>query len=267
MDYADKKKMPIDTMKVKDMLRAQHMYRKKIVEDIDTYDEVLNDVNWESGCLAAVNECAWGDLRDLLDDLNITQQSVHHTNLSDIMKLRNSPMVTDTDLQMQNLLKARFTMIDMTEYEYDYPSVNEHQQGFNFIKPGYMIYIHDDMPAKMEFEKEDNEKLSMSLLGKSHRDAYADRKAREEAGDEEEEDEEEEEEDEEGEGEEGGEGAEEEEEEEVEEVDPLTIPQEWNSLERPDDDRYFNLRKDIHDQFNEVELEGFMKILNIKPRT
>jgi len=39
MKYARKDKMPIDQMKVKDMLRNQHNVRNKIHEDIGTYRE------------------------------------------------------------------------------------------------------------------------------------------------------------------------------------------------------------------------------------
>jgi len=64
--------MPIDSMKVKDMLRNQHMYRRQIIKDIPNYENMLNDSNWEAGILTYINEAAWGDLRELLKDVNIT---------------------------------------------------------------------------------------------------------------------------------------------------------------------------------------------------
>lgn len=39
MQYADKKKMPIDHTKVRDILRNQHIARHKIDSEIGTYTE------------------------------------------------------------------------------------------------------------------------------------------------------------------------------------------------------------------------------------
>jgi len=39
MRHADKKKMPIDKSKVRDLLRHQNTFREKIVDEIGTYYE------------------------------------------------------------------------------------------------------------------------------------------------------------------------------------------------------------------------------------
>lgn len=39
MKYADKKKMPIDKSKVVDMLRHQNVFKKKVIDEIETYFE------------------------------------------------------------------------------------------------------------------------------------------------------------------------------------------------------------------------------------
>jgi len=73
MKWADKKKMPIDSRKVKDMLRNQHIFRAKVEEEVPTYSEELNNTQFNNGVLTYINEAAWGDLRDLLNDVGINK--------------------------------------------------------------------------------------------------------------------------------------------------------------------------------------------------
>jgi uncharacterized protein (UPF0332 family) len=40
MDYAEKKRMPIDESKVKDLLRNQHIFRNKMNAEIGTYQKL-----------------------------------------------------------------------------------------------------------------------------------------------------------------------------------------------------------------------------------
>jgi hypothetical protein len=39
MNWADKKKMPIDKSKVKDLLRNQHIFRDKMNTELETYSK------------------------------------------------------------------------------------------------------------------------------------------------------------------------------------------------------------------------------------
>jgi hypothetical protein len=39
MNWADKKKMPIEKSKVKDLLRNQHIFRDKMNEELETYSQ------------------------------------------------------------------------------------------------------------------------------------------------------------------------------------------------------------------------------------
>lgn len=88
--------------------------------------------------------------------------------------------------------------------------------------------------------------------------------AEKEAGDEEEEEEEEGEGEGEGEGEEAAEEAPAEEEEEAEEVDVFPPAQE-RFAHSPVEDKYFKHGENLRNKFNEVELDSFMKLLNVKP--
>ena len=43
MNFADKKRMPVDERKVKDLLRNQHIFRHKINSQIGTYTQMQNN--------------------------------------------------------------------------------------------------------------------------------------------------------------------------------------------------------------------------------
>ena len=175
-------------------------------------------------------------------------------------------------------MNARFTMVDMTDYEYDFPSANE----VGTLPIGHVSAL---LPLKTStkwpqsnalIEINKIEALPLVSTNKSHRELQETRLAEAEAEEEEEEDdddEDEDEDDEEGEeGEEGedGEGEEEEEEEEEEEddgeSDPMAVPDDIEAA-RPVDDRYFMHNETIRGKYNEIEIGSFMKLLDINPHT
>lgn len=96
-----------------------------------------------------------------------------------------------------------------------------------------------------------------------HKELIEAKAAAEEA--EEEEEEEEEGGEEEGEGEEGEEEAAEEAGEEVEEVVEEEYPPKEQIAHMPFEDKYFVHGENLRNKFNEVELDSFMRLLNIKP--
>jgi len=119
-------------------------------------------------------------------------------------------------------------------------------------------------------EVNDLETLPPNATGRTHRESVEARMAEPEEEEEEEEEDEDEDEDEDEEGgegdEEGGDEAEgeEEEEEEEEPEDENAIPDEI--AEGPmAEDRYFMHSETLRGKYNEVELEQFMKLLNVKP--
>ena len=276
MKYADKSRMPIEKSKVRDMLRNQHIFKHKIQEEVGTYREWNENTQFESGVLTYVNEAAWGDLRELLNDIGVNRQTIRYSNVGDQIKAKDNRM-SDSDANWRNLVNARFTMVDMTDYEYQFPSVNEvgtiPMSNISALLPlkGSMAWPQSN--ALIEINK--IEGLPLVSTSRTHREMQETRLAEAEAEDEEEEedeDEDDEDEDEEGEeGEEGedGEGEEEEEEEDdegEEEVDPMAVPD--DVIARPAiDDRYFMHNETIRGKFNEVEIDGFMKLLDINPHT
>ena len=111
-------------------------------------------------------------------------------------------------------------------------------------------------------DNEDIETRPMIARSKIHREYLEAKKAEAEA------DEEEEEEEEEGEGEEGEEGGEEEaaegEEEEAAEEEEEYPPKDRIAHATPED-KYFQRGENLRNKFNEIELDSFMKLLNVKP--
>jgi len=157
----------------------------------------------------------------------------------------------------------------MTEYEYNFPSMNEigdlQIHSFGLLTEPYM----KSWPkTDTLIERGEMEKLEPVSTGSSHRAAQEARAAALEAEEEEEEeDDEDEDEDEDEEGE--GEGEEEEEEEgdemEVDEPEPA-LPVQYMEM-APVDDKFFLHNEGLVDRYNEIEIGGFMKLLDVKPVT
>lgn len=86
MRFADKSKMPVDSRKVRDILRHSNIAQHKIINEIDTYHESQNNTQFENGVLTYINEAAYGDLRALLKDIGINRESIQFTNVADMQR-------------------------------------------------------------------------------------------------------------------------------------------------------------------------------------
>lgn len=107
LDYADKKKMPVDKGKVVDLLRHKNVFKKKMIDEIDTYFEYQNNPNFENGLLTYVNEASWGDMKELLLDLGISRHNTEFANVSHYQKLNDS-WLTPGDKEVMHLSNSRF---------------------------------------------------------------------------------------------------------------------------------------------------------------
>ena len=121
MIHADKKKMPVDVRKVRDALRSQHLYRARITNDVNTYDLQEIDTQYEEGIIASFLPLAFGEYKDLLTDLEIDPTNFQHVHYSEVLD-NNGPEFEDS---MNGFMNSRFTTIDMTDYEADFPGYNE----------------------------------------------------------------------------------------------------------------------------------------------
>jgi hypothetical protein len=214
---------------------------------------------FENGILTYLNEATYGEMRDLIRDVGIHTDNMEFYNVGDLQKKRDQAFVHQSDHNFNYLMNALFTPLDMTDYENSFVGFNEVNMlpvnSPHLLKP----VIEEPWPTNHALVAiESVENRPKYARSKSHRELLESKGA-------EEEEEEEEEEAAEGEGE--GEGEEEaaaEEEEEEAPSDP-----EYPPLEKlahvPFDDKYFVHGENLRNKFNEVELESFMKLLNVKP--
>lgn len=260
--------MPIEARKVKDILRNQQYVREALEEDIETYRDEQDNTQFENGLLTYVNEVAYGDLRELLKDVGVNKETINFTNVADYMKIKET-RVHPNDRQSDNLRRARFTSVDMTDYENDFTGCNEINGGLPIMMPGKMAHLIPELWPQTNalMEEYTLEQLPKPATSKTIRERHEERAAEAEAEEEEDEDDEEDEdEDEEEEGEEG-EGDEEEEEEEDDEEEEEGMPENYDVRYPQGSNKYWDTEESVRKRFNEVELDGFMKLLNIKPVT
>ena len=157
----------------------------------------------------------------------------------------------------------------MTDYLYDFPSANELGGSLPITNLSLLTATMPEAWPQTNslIEVNELEKYPKNATSKTHRENQEARDAEEEEEEEEEEEDEDEDEDEDGDGEEGEEGEDDEEEEEEEEdegEDPNAIPDE-QLKKSPEEDRFFMHNETMRNKYNQVELDSFMKLLNIKP--
>ena len=75
--------------------------------------------------LSYINECAFGEMKDLIVDVGITPDTIEFMNVQDIQKKREGMMVHTSDHNFNYLMNALFTPLDMTNYEDTFVGWNE----------------------------------------------------------------------------------------------------------------------------------------------
>ena len=209
-------------------------------------------------------------MRDLLKDVGISKTTIQFSNVADLLKTKDK-MLSGTDKQYNNLRGSRLTQIDMTDYLYDFPSANEIGGSLPIQNMNLLAALNSESWPQTNslIEINELEKWPKNSTSKTHRDNQEARDAEEEEEEEEEEEDDDEDEDEdgeEGEGEEGeGEDDEEEEEEEEEEGESADDLPDEQLRKSPEEDRFFMHNETMRNKYNQVELDSFMKLLNIKP--
>jgi hypothetical protein len=84
MNWADKKRMPVDERKIVDLLKHQGNYRYLIENELDVYKDERRDTTWESGILSYLNEVATGEMKDLVTEIGINKYNLPFYNVSDL---------------------------------------------------------------------------------------------------------------------------------------------------------------------------------------
>lgn len=194
-------------------------------------------------------------------------------NVSDLQKAQEAATAATPDTKnLRIMANSRFTMLDMTDYESDFANWAEMPGEVQFANVGVLMenqgWGWPMTHARIEFDVLEN--LPVNATGRTHKEsqearaAEAEEEEEEEEEDDDDEDEDEDEDEEEGDGE-GDDEGEEDEEEDFEMEDEDVIPPNWRMKEPAKEDRYFRFGETMWNSYNEVELDNFMKLLNIKP--
>lgn len=78
--------MKIDESKVRDILRNQHIVKAKVLDSIPNYWGLENSPTLEHGILQYINDSAYGDMKSLINDVGINDNSIPFTNLQVVQK-------------------------------------------------------------------------------------------------------------------------------------------------------------------------------------
>lgn len=84
LDFADKKRMPIDESKLKDVLKNRPTFKIAIENEIGTYDVDKKNPQFENGLLTFLNESSYGEMRDLVRDVGIHEDNMEFFNVGDL---------------------------------------------------------------------------------------------------------------------------------------------------------------------------------------
>ena len=105
MQYADKSKMPVDSRKVRDILRNSNVAQMQLMKEIDNYYDKQNNPQFENGVLTYVNEAAFGDLRALLKDIGINRETIRFVNVVDAQKAKEEVPIHDSFNQFRSFFQ------------------------------------------------------------------------------------------------------------------------------------------------------------------
>ena len=269
MQYADKKRQPVDERTVRDMLRNQHLFRTKINNEIPNYTDMQENSQFEHGLLTYLREGAYGELGELVKEVGIKRDTIPFYNLTKFRQYKDN-LIHESDGQFQYLMTALFTPLDMTDHETNFVGWNEAPGMLPLDRPNWLTQIapepHPQVDAYSSIEEiEDIPRFgtnqAMQALIEGH---YTEPEEDEEefygqeGGDDDEY---------------GEEGDEEEEggEEDYGDYDEEEAGEEWPPKEivasGPVEDRFFRAGENLRGKYSEVEIEQFMKLLGVKPRT
>lgn len=204
-------------------------------------------------------------MKDLITELGISRDTLEFMNVQDLQRKRENLLTQPSDSNFNYLMNALFTPLDMTDYEDTFVGFNEVGgslpiSGIQYLKP----VIEEPWPMNHSLMAlETSEARPMLARNRIHKELLEGKAVEEEEEDEEEGGEEEEGEGEEGEGEEAAEEAEEEEGEAPPEEEAWPPKQQIAHADL--EDKYFLRGEKLRNKFNEIELDSFMKLLNVKP--
>jgi hypothetical protein len=90
---------------------------------------------FENGVLTYLNEASYGEMRDLVSDVGIRDETIEFTNLAKLNKMKEQSQFV-SDAQQRYLQNALYTPLDMTDYEDQFVSWRE--------LPGALPIVHSE---------------------------------------------------------------------------------------------------------------------------
>ena len=260
LDYIRKDKMPVEKAKIKDVLKNAADFRVRFNDEFGLYDTMEKTMDQDKRLMQIFSITSTGPLEKLKLEIGLRKDShtLHTLRTKDIQELTNKisgdPMLDHT---MFYFFNSTFSLLDMTDYDDIMVGPNEDRltadsprsEKYKFINPQDTfypsVYLEDEMNAIVEEMEEIEE------------------------------------EDEDEDGEDGGE------EEEAEKPasyqvalkgnDEVPITEEDREYETPEwpyevekknvlyENGYFDIDETVNDRFNDIEMDSFMKFLNVQP--
>mmetsp|Transcript_15589 Transcript_15589/g.26341 ORF Transcript_15589/g.26341 Transcript_15589/m.26341 type:complete len:81 (+) Transcript_15589:431-673(+) len=78
--------MPLDSRKLKEMLRHQGSFRDRINREIGTYEDMKENTDFEQGVLTYIARTAIGKMKDLLDDIGVRKDALDFVETDEFEK-------------------------------------------------------------------------------------------------------------------------------------------------------------------------------------
>lgn len=235
-------------------------------EEVGTYSALQLNPQMQNGVLTYLTEAAYGDMKDLINDVGISGDSVEFFNLAAIRKLKDNKIHASDD-NFHYLMNAMFQPVDMTDYEDSFVGFNELSGAvpinrLSWLKP----LMTESFPQTDKLATlEQLEKKPVRGTSSSFQSIMESVRADPPEEDEEEEDDDEEE----GEGEEGGEEGAEEGGDDYGDYGEEEAGEQWPPEARVPGlkkaDRVFYGNNSLKGNYSEVEIDAFMKLLAVKP--
>lgn len=102
-----------------------------------------NHPTQEHGVLQYINDCAYGDMRELISDVGINDYSIPFVNFGELQKTEEQLMY-DSDQQFKYLAGAMFTPLDGTDHEESFVGWNELPKGVPITNLSWLSPMKDE---------------------------------------------------------------------------------------------------------------------------
>jgi hypothetical protein len=76
LDHADKSRVALDKVTVKDLLRNQDEFRNKILKEVPTYESRRNYTPFNNSTLSMVSEAAYGEMAILMKEIGVSKETL-----------------------------------------------------------------------------------------------------------------------------------------------------------------------------------------------